>query len=612
MLVASGAVVGLGLHCATYLPFFSDDAFISLRYSQRLLAGNGLTWTDGERVEGYSNLLWVLLCAGLGALSLDLVSAARVLGALGTTAALAALCLHRCSQERPRTVVLSAACSLIVLSPAVAAWTIGGLEQPLLLGLLVWGTIAVLRAEDRPWTAVASVCFGLLCWTRPDGPLWGVSAAVACIWAFPTHGRRRALWVLGAVTVCTLSQLAFRWFYYGDVVPNTAHAKLTLTANHRYLGQRYLVDSLLPLGASWTCLGALLLRSLWQPRLRPAAKVIGGLAAPWTIYVVSIGGDIFPNWRHWVPIVGLSAVALCEVLRTWAASHESRSVVGALALLGFAAASARGDPGDRAAQELWEWNAAPVARTLRSAFPNQRPLLAVEAAGSLPFFTGFPALDMLGLNDRHLAQHPPEDFGTGPYGHGLGDGGYVLRRAPDLICFGTPPCARQPKYRGGRQLLDDPRFHARYLPVRLRMGQPGAQRGLLWIRRRGQLGMRRRGGSLEIPAFLLATTANGIARPSAAGPLVAELEPDTVAQVDGLRLRAGGWRVSSSVLAGSAVVGIVAPDEAVPAFPPDRLTIAEDGPATVRVQVGPEGAVIANLALRPLLDRAVGAVGHHE
>ncbi len=75
--------VGIGALCWNAwlaMPFFADDAFISLRYAQRLLAGSGLTWTDGEAVEGYSNLLWVLACAGLGALGFDLVFAARLLG----------------------------------------------------------------------------------------------------------------------------------------------------------------------------------------------------------------------------------------------------------------------------------------------------------------------------------------------------------------------------------------------------------------------------------------------------------------------------------------------------------------------------------------------------
>ena len=77
-LVTLAAAALLLAHAARELPFFADDGFISLRYAQRLLEGRGLTWTDGEAVEGYSNLLWVLGCAGLGALGLDLVTAARL------------------------------------------------------------------------------------------------------------------------------------------------------------------------------------------------------------------------------------------------------------------------------------------------------------------------------------------------------------------------------------------------------------------------------------------------------------------------------------------------------------------------------------------------------
>src|SRR5262245_6501132 len=48
LVITVGALV---IHAATYLPFISDDALISLRYSQRLLNGQGLTWTEGPRVE---------------------------------------------------------------------------------------------------------------------------------------------------------------------------------------------------------------------------------------------------------------------------------------------------------------------------------------------------------------------------------------------------------------------------------------------------------------------------------------------------------------------------------------------------------------------------------
>src|SRR4051812_46368142 len=79
-LISATFVAILVAHASRYMPFLSDDALISFRYSERLLDGRGLTWTDGRPVEGYSNLLWVLLTTGLGALGVDLIDAARLLG----------------------------------------------------------------------------------------------------------------------------------------------------------------------------------------------------------------------------------------------------------------------------------------------------------------------------------------------------------------------------------------------------------------------------------------------------------------------------------------------------------------------------------------------------
>ncbi|MFN9706963.1 MAG: hypothetical protein ACK595_19380, partial [Planctomycetota bacterium] len=108
LLAALPALAQLTAQCARLPHFVSDDAFISLRYAERLLAGDGLTWTDGERVEGYSNLLWVLAVAalhgvlhdGLG-LGVDLVAAARLLGYGCGAAALGALACAGAPRELP-------------------------------------------------------------------------------------------------------------------------------------------------------------------------------------------------------------------------------------------------------------------------------------------------------------------------------------------------------------------------------------------------------------------------------------------------------------------------------------------------------------------------------
>ncbi len=41
--------------------FILDDAFISFRYAYNLAHGDGLVWSQGVRVEGYTNFLWTVL-----------------------------------------------------------------------------------------------------------------------------------------------------------------------------------------------------------------------------------------------------------------------------------------------------------------------------------------------------------------------------------------------------------------------------------------------------------------------------------------------------------------------------------------------------------------------
>ena len=43
--------------------FHTDDCYISFRYALNFYKGYGLVWNPGERVEGYTNFLWVIIMA---------------------------------------------------------------------------------------------------------------------------------------------------------------------------------------------------------------------------------------------------------------------------------------------------------------------------------------------------------------------------------------------------------------------------------------------------------------------------------------------------------------------------------------------------------------------
>ena len=45
--------------------FLCDDAFITFRYAQNLAGGHGPVFNQGERVEGYTSYLWMILMAAV-------------------------------------------------------------------------------------------------------------------------------------------------------------------------------------------------------------------------------------------------------------------------------------------------------------------------------------------------------------------------------------------------------------------------------------------------------------------------------------------------------------------------------------------------------------------
>ncbi len=59
--------------------FFCDDAFIALRYAKHLIEHHELVYNLGQRVEGFTSPLWVLLVSTVGSLGVPLLSATRVL-----------------------------------------------------------------------------------------------------------------------------------------------------------------------------------------------------------------------------------------------------------------------------------------------------------------------------------------------------------------------------------------------------------------------------------------------------------------------------------------------------------------------------------------------------
>ena len=548
-LLFSALGVLLLLHAAYYWPFLSDDALISLTYARRWVMGHGLTWTTGERVEGYTDFLWVVLVGVAGRLGFDYIWSARALDFVGV---LSAVALVGVSPVGGRWLAsrLATGGLILVASAPMAVWSIGALEHGFMAGVLALGFLMLGRSAeseaDRRTALTCGLPLAALALLRADGIVLVASALLgACFVPRPSRGsviRAVHAGVLPAIAV--LGQLAFRRWYYDAWLPNSGAAKLALTADRlssglAYLGQGYAALAFaLTLAAIAT---ALLARAGLQRKVVIAWAVVTG----WSLYLLLVGGDIFPGWRQLVFVVVALAFVVASAAEQAAPIRRSHGVAFAIAMALHVGLQFRDSENRRAKAELWEWDGYAIGTLLKTAFGARSPLLAVDAAGALPYWSELPSLDMLGLNDRYLATHPPPGFGTGEIGHELGDGAYVLSRAPDVIAFNNAGGARDPAFLSGRQMLADPEFSRRYQSIRVQGPVGNRAYADLWIRREeGKLGVIRTPERIAVPGYFFSShLSNAVSRLDASGRLVARISATEPGRLPPLELPPGRWRL---------------------------------------------------------------------
>jgi hypothetical protein len=309
VLVWAFGLLAIGIGCAQvvfYFPRTVDDLFISLRYAEHLAAGWGLVYNPGERVEGFSSPLWVVLqsvglrLGGDGVTVTKLWSVASLVLLLGCAFQYARR-IYRISSALAWLVVAGLAANSYLLS-----WALLGLETPLYLALLLGWPLALRHHLLEPsWRTAAAAIFAgaALGLVRPEAPpyaatlLLGVS--LSRVGASPASRRLRRLARIAApVTVLLVLFELGRRTYFGAWLPHTYYAKRS---------PGFDLDQLLAL-VSWgahpgevICLMLAVCAAGWLAMRRrdcvPLCCVLTNAA-----FVCSVAEDWMPNQRHYLPI----------------------------------------------------------------------------------------------------------------------------------------------------------------------------------------------------------------------------------------------------------------------------------------------------------------------
>jgi len=306
--------------------WINDDAYITFRTIDNFINGYGLRWNVDERVQSYTNPLWMLLLSAFYFITQEIYFTSLIIS-ISLSLLTVYLIAFKVAAAR-----FSALLALIICisSNAFMHYSASGLENPLTNLLIVLFAWVYLKHYAKPDGSKGSTIFllafiaGLSTLNRMDSLLMYLPVLLWILWqqrAWNTIWRTIGLMVVGFMPFMLWE--VFALIYYGFLFPNTAYAKLGGGIEHYKLiiqGVVYLVESLFRDPITLFTIATACLVPLWTRQSYLWPLVLG--MALTVAYVINVGGDFMSGRFLAAPLVG--AVILVSQL-TWPTGQTTLS-----------------------------------------------------------------------------------------------------------------------------------------------------------------------------------------------------------------------------------------------------------------------------------------------
>jgi hypothetical protein len=400
-----------------------DDAMISMRYGRNLSNGNGLVWNAGEPpIQGFTNPGWTVVMAFVHlfpiepskiSLTIMLISLAILLGNIPVTGKIAEY-FHPGSIHAPALFMI-----LTAFYFPLVFWSLRGMEVGLLV-LLLNSALLLSFSENKPY--LTGLLLSLAIFVRLDA---SIGAAVIAMF-FITKHRSRSSFTPLLMTACTVALiLMLQKGYFGDMLPTTYYQKVAGYTIWERMRRGILVAIDFNLRDFlflflFSVLGIIHYRQYHKPEL----LLLIGLFLSQCVYSISIGGDyaepetnaanrfITLGMPPLLILFSLMADRLLTDLEK-ARSKKPPSTRILIPTIAFGLASLMIVSG-----EPWldyAINNAPLLKAdIRrvkiglhiAAHTSSEAVIAVHAAGQIPYYSERTTIDLLGLNDPIVAKGP--------------------------------------------------------------------------------------------------------------------------------------------------------------------------------------------------------------
>ena len=432
-----------------------DDAMISMRYAKHLAHGHGLTWNIGQApVEGFTNLGWTFY---MGFLHLFSIPASKISLAVMLTSIIILLAniyiVYRITETLlpdSKSAPLLAAFITAFYFPLVF-WSLRGMEVGLLTLLI---DLCILLAIKNK-TILVSIVLALAILVRIDAI---VPATLIVIYIF-VKNRRNAIIPAISIIVTTIAILLFQQIYFGDFLPTTYYQKVTGFATLERIQHGILVfNQFATRDTLFLFLFSLAGLFFFKLNRNREALLLLGIFLAQCVYSVYIGGDYAEPETNAANRFITQGMPALIILFSWITSRilsdlataqpqsalSNPKVNPAILLAIIILLIISGEPWFSYSIDNAPLLKADIRRVKLGLHiaENTSPeaVIAVHAAGQIPYYLERTTIDLLGLNDPVVAKG--QGHGEFYPGHNKWDYDYSIGQLqPDLIADNFAPLA---------------------------------------------------------------------------------------------------------------------------------------------------------------------------
>ena len=473
--------------------FIQDDAYTSFRYVKNFVEGNGLVFNPGQRVEGYTNFLWVMILSifyfldHAHILALDLENVAQILSVLfSVTVLILTYFLSKNILKKDverRSLIEKLIDELVNLTPVfmlsistpLIYWGVSGMETSFFVSLVLFSILLFLKNEEnnsptKSWIFLL-VLSSLL---RPEGMIvFALILTFKIYYLYKSHQEKKFILRARAVfnrelvneilfyATPLIIYICFRLIYYGYPLPNTFYAKTDFSIEFIIRGINYFSD----FARAYLLYGFVLLfpTILFYDKIKAKELIfIYWIIGAWTILNIIIGGDVLPIHRFFLPIMPLIFILFVKAIsfagdlvakkNVWIANlflTAAIVLIFSVGLLNFK--TQRYQMMEKRSYETGLVKKMKIYANWINAQSERRGdqvSVAMSTIGAFSYYANACVIDIVGLTDGYISHHPKEVKGIDEelpvlWKERHYNADYVLSQKPDYIIFpaGAKPSA---------------------------------------------------------------------------------------------------------------------------------------------------------------------------